>query len=194
MKQEAGRLAREIEELESKLKAVAGGKIAMGRSEDCPDELHKRFLESVLAFETTPEVVPFDLLAESGLALPPPAEVSDERVHAQLHQVIDAMSLLGIYLLNTDHLSDRELYHRLWGEILREPTALSPHIKGSACHVDLVGSGSREDVRLYLKYYADEDVRRNWGEDYPDDDIPPHQDPPYDRDRNLPAPQGWRIA
>jgi hypothetical protein len=162
MKRETRQLTREIEELESKLKALTRGEFAMGRSDDCPDELHKRFLESVLACETTPEVVPFDLLSESGLAMPPPAEVLDESMHAQLHRVIDAMALHGIYLQNTDHLNDLELYRCLWEEILREPMVLAPHRKEFACHVDLVGSGSEEDIRLYLMYHADEDSRCQW--------------------------------
>jgi hypothetical protein len=52
----------------------------------------------------------------------------------------------------------------------------------------LLGGGSEEDNQLYLKYYADDDWRQHWHEDWPDDLIPAHQDPPYDRDRLLPKP------
>ena len=41
---------------------------------------------------------------------------------------------------------------------------------------------------LYLKYYADDDFRRQWHNDWPSDPIPAHEDPPYDRDRLLPKP------
>jgi len=191
---EQSRRAQEIEELEAKLKAIAGGNAVIGRSEDFPDELHKRFLASVLAFETAPEEVPFDLLTKSGVSLPPPANVPDGKIHAQLHDVIDAMSLLGMYLQNTDHLSDRELYRLLWEKVLREPTVLMPNVKDLACHIDLVGSGSEEDIRLYLKYYADEDYRGDWHERWPEDELPPHEDPPFNRDRDLPAPRGWRVV
>ena len=56
--------------------------------------------------------------------------------------------------------------------------------------VDVLGSGSEEDTYLYLKYYADDDWRRFWLKDFPDDEIPDHEDPPYDRDRLLPKPPG----
>ena len=48
------------------------------------------------------------------------------------------------------------------------------------------GSGSDEDNELYLKYYADEDYRQRWHKDWPNDVIPPHVDPPYNRDSKLP--------
>ena len=56
------------------------------------------------------------------------------------------------------------------------------------CHLDLVGSGSEEDIALWLKYYADEETRVQWARDFPDMVVPPHENPPYDRDRQLPKP------
>jgi len=55
----------------------------------------------------------------------------------------------------------------------------------SACHIDLVGNGSKESVELFLRYYADAEARRDWAEDC--DAMPDHETPPYDRDRHLPA-------
>jgi hypothetical protein len=53
-------------------------------------------------------------------------------------------------------------------------------------NIDLVGSGSPEDVHLYLKHYAEEETRQQWAKDWPEDVIPEHENPPYDRDRHLP--------
>jgi hypothetical protein len=52
----------------------------------------------------------------------------------------------------------------------------------------MLGGCSEEDNRLYLKYYADDASRKQWHRDFPDDPLPAHQDPPYDRDRLLPKP------
>jgi hypothetical protein len=41
-----------------------------------------------------------------------------------------------------------------------------------------------------MKYYADEGTRRGWLADFPDDEMPPHEEPPYDRDRFLPRANG----
>ena len=56
----------------------------------------------------------------------------------------------------------------------------------SAWHIQLLSSGSDEDNYLYLKYYADDDWRRQWHKDFPSDPIPEHEELPYDRDRLLP--------
>jgi hypothetical protein len=39
---------------------------------------------------------------------------------------------------------------------------------------------------LYHKFYASEESRQRWLRDFPDEPMPPHEDPPYDRDGNLP--------
>jgi hypothetical protein len=39
-----------------------------------------------------------------------------------------------------------------------------------------------------MKYYADEEWRRQFQEEFPDFQMPEHEDPPYDRDRLLPQP------
>ena len=85
---------------------------------------------------------------------------------------------MRIFLSETDLRCDRALYTHLLTDILDED---------SACHLELVSSGGDEDTFLYLKYNADDDFRRAWGEDYPDDLLPDQADPPYDRDRFLPA-------
>ena len=57
--------------------------------------------------------------------------------------------------------------------------------------MDLLGGWSDADTSLYMKYYADEESRREWLADFPDYDMPAHDDPPYDRDRLLPQP--WEV-
>jgi hypothetical protein len=57
----------------------------------------------------------------------------------------------------------------------------------SAWHLQFT-SGSDEDTDAYLRYYADDDERRQWLVDFPDYVMPPHEDLPYDRDRHLPVP------
>jgi len=52
--------------------------------------------------------------------------------------------------------------------------------------LDVIGRGSEEDIEIGLKYYDDEEERVHWRKIFPDDPIPDHEYPPYDRDRYLP--------
>lgn len=84
-------------------------------------------------------------------------------------------------------MSDRELYTRLWNDTLRHEVPQEAETFGAE-HVDLVSTGSDEDVHAWLKYYADEETRRDWAERYPDYALPAHEELPYDRDRHMPQP------
>jgi hypothetical protein len=172
--------------MEEKLRRLSGGKGESGFSESCSPELREKILESMLAFEEAPQVRLFEELEKGGLSLPAPDDLDDAQLNAKLWEVIRGMSLLGAYLYHTDHLSDRELYCLLWAELLREETVIRPVNPGFAEHIDIVGSGSKEDIELYLKYYADEDERLSWADDCPDTALPDRETPPFKRDELLP--------
>jgi hypothetical protein len=74
----------------------------------------------------------------------------------------------------------------LWHDLLREAAKDLPLDDSSAWHIDLLSSGSAEDTYLYLKYYADDATRQQWSVDFPDDQMPEHEQSPFDRDRHLP--------
>jgi hypothetical protein len=175
-----------IEKLKQEAAALSHGRMVSGVSPECPAEIEERFWKQVIAFENAPEVQPFEVLVQSGLALPPPEEMDDARLTVKLWETIHGLAFLGVYLDSTDHLSDRELYARLWSDILRQPTALQPDDPNVAWHVDLIGGGSEDEILLYLKYYADDEIRRSWAEEWPDHPLPDAVPRPFDRDRHLP--------
>jgi hypothetical protein len=160
--------------------------------DDPQDETEEQFWEQVDAFEGE-EARPLSaVLTEAGVTLTPAEEMDDAQLHAKLWDVIHALALLGAFLHNTDHLSDRELYLELWDEIFGESMVLMPDNLDFACHIDLVGSGSEEHTQLYMKYYATEDARRSWLEEWPEDVMPEPEKPPHDRDRTLPQAEARR--
>jgi hypothetical protein len=156
-------------------------------STDDPEDLHDLFLKNVAAYEEREPGCLFDLLPESGIPLPPPEELGDEDIGRKLWDVIHGLAQFGTFLHNTNHLSDRELYIYLWSDALREEAVLMPEDPSYAYHIDLVGSGSEEDIHLYLKYYASNKERREWLKDWPTDPLPDRETPLYDRDRRLPT-------
>ncbi len=147
----------------------------------------EEFLEQLLFMEGVNEEPLFDILVREGVPLPAPTTLDDEQIKTKLWAVINVLALLGQYLSRTDHLSDRQLYELLWTQILREPASVCPGNPNAACFIDILGGCSEEDFLINLKYYAEEEERLDWAEEYPDDIIPPHEPLPYDRDRHLPG-------
>jgi hypothetical protein len=139
-------------------------------------------------YEEAPWTTHFQQLENAGTSLPAPDSLNDAELTAKLWEVIQKLALLHVFIEQTDHLSDRELYIYLLNDCLREETKAMPLAANSACHIQLLSSGSDEDNFLYLKYYADDDWRRPWHKDWPNDPMPDHVNPPYDRDRVLPKP------
>lgn len=174
---------KRIEKLKAQLEEL-GGKLS-----DNPDlsaDMEEQFLKHIHAFESAQQSSLLEWLENAGLALPPPEQLDDAQLREKLWEVIRRMASLGAYLHSTNHLNDRELYTYLFHEGLREDTVLFPEDPSFASHIDLVSSGSDEDIFLWMKYYADDGTRRQWLKDFPDSELPPHEDPPFNRDQDLP--------
>lgn len=178
---------KRIEELKRQADELAGGEMASWKSDELTPEMEEDFLRSVIQYETAPWTTHYQQLEEAGVKLPAPEAMDDEKLTAKLWEVIEALAGIRVFLENTNHLGDRELYTELWSKVLREETKSIAFDQYSAWHIDLIGSGSDEHIYLWMKYYADEGTRRQWMKDWPDYEMPEHQEPPYDRDRRLPG-------
>jgi hypothetical protein len=172
-----------INKLRAELEKIGGSTSTL---ESMPADMEEEFLRHVLEYETAEQISLLRLLENSGLEVLPPETLDDDALKIRLKEMIDRMATLGAYLLHTNHLSDRDLYDYLYHEALREETVLFPENPSYAYMIDLTGSGSEDDNQTYLKYYADEQYRRQWAHDWPDDRMPEHEEPPFDRDRFLP--------
>lgn len=172
-----------IAKLREEIRKLGGSAMSL---EDLPADVEEEFLRHVLEYETAEPISLFRMLENSGLELPSPESLANVDVTTKLTETIERMASLGAYLLHTNHLSDLDLYEYLYNDGLREEAVLFPENPGYAYMIDLTGSGSEEDNHVYLKYYADEQQRQQWALDWPDDTMPEHEDPPFDRDRHLP--------
>lgn|SRR6185312_6451201 len=179
---------KRIEELKQQAEELSGGQMEVHSLDDYPSEVEEGFWNYVVDYEKAPWTTNFQQLENAGVSLPAPDSLTDEELTAKLWEVIQKLALLRVFVEQTDHLSDRELYTHLWTESLREETKALTLGPNSACHIQILGGCSEEDMELYLKYYGDEDFRQSWQKDWPKDPIPAHEDPPYDRDRLLPKP------
>lgn len=148
---------------------------------------HEAWLREMAAMESGDHDTTMAAVLEAdGVELPPADSLSDEVLTRKLMEVVRAMAEHQAFLHATNHLSDRELYIRLREDVLQEEVYL-PTLPGAAVHFDLVSSGSEEDIRLYLMYYADDAERQRWAEEFPEIELPPKRPHPFDRDRFLPG-------
>jgi hypothetical protein len=177
-----------IAKLRAELEKLGGTTTTL---ESMPADMEEEFLRHVLEYERAEPITLFRLLENAGVQIPPPTDLDDLALSTKLTEIIERLATLGAYLLHTNHLSDRALYEYLYNEGLREEAVLFPENPSYAYIIDLTGNGSEEDNQLYLKYYADEEHRKQWALDWPDDPMPDHENPPFDRDRTLPqSPRG----
>ena len=172
-----------ITKLRAELDKLGGSSTSL---DSMPADMEEEFLRHVLEYETAEPISLLRLLENAGFVVPPPETLDQDTIKIKLKELIDRLGSLGAYLLHTDHLSDRELFDYLYHDGLREEAVLFPENPSYAYMIDLTGSGSEEDNQLYLKYYADHEHRRQWAHDWPDDRLPEHEDPPFDRDRFMP--------
>jgi hypothetical protein len=175
--------AKRREQLRKQIQARGG---IVGFGPGCPPEYEEKFLERVLACELEEEgPLLIQHLKGAGVQVPRPDELDEPALTSKLWEVIEALGRLRVYLGSTDHLSDRELYRYLYEGMLQQPAHVSDDAS-TAWYFDVIGSGSEEDVALYLRYYADPEERRRWASDFPDTPIPEPEKRPFDRDRHLP--------
>jgi hypothetical protein len=179
---------KRIEDLKRRAEELSDGQMEAGGLDDCPADMEESFWKHVVDYEEAPWTTNFQQLETAGVSLPSPDSLNDHDLTAKLWEVIQKLALLRVFIEQTDHLSDRGLYTHLWTDSLREETKMLPADANSAWHIQMLGGCSEEDNRMYLQYYADDDFRKQWHKDFPDDPIPAHEDPPYDRDRLLPKP------
>lgn len=104
---------------------------------DNPQEPDEFYWTMVYDLEHAPTVTARARLLEHGIIPVPPQELTnDTDLHDELWTIIEGLSLVGLFLMNTDHLTDRDLYCRLYYKILDEQTRLMPPASEAAEYID----------------------------------------------------------
>lgn len=161
--------------------------MAKAHSKKARPDSYEEYARKMDLFMNGPTTTHFQMLIDAGIELPEPDSMTDEQIGAKLWEVVHGLARLRAFLSETNHLSDRELYSKLWHDTLRQEEPAIDEI-GFTSHIGLLSGGGEPEMSLYLRYFADAEFRRHWAEDIPDYEMPPHEGPPFDRDRHLPQP------
>ena len=176
-----------VENLKEEIAESTGGEFTEAKSEEIPPALEAAYLEKVRDLERDGWQRPIDQLAAQGDAPLPPAELTDEILTAKLWELLHCLACRGFYVQHTDHLSDRELYTALWEKGLREEAILpGKRSRTAAWFHDFIGSYGPEDMQIFHRYYEDEKSRARHLTEFPSDEIPPRERPPFSRDWRVP--------
>ena len=174
--------ARRRAELEEAVRTLGG---VLAPTTDFTEE--QDHIQRLIAAESAPPVTLRAWLMRHGLEFAAPGALPPEKLPGELQRLIQALAFARVFLSCTDHLSDSALYFRLWKDVLDADEPDVPRSEDDACHWDLSQSGAR-DNDIWLMYYASEDDREEWAENFPEASMPPRRPPPFGRDDQLPQP------
>jgi hypothetical protein len=116
------------------------------------------YLSSILAWERAPSL-PISQWFEPELVLPPHDTLSDAQMQQWLDQTLRQLFDRNILLDFTGHLSDRQLYCLIARDILPEREK-KVAIANTYLHWQCIDPVVEEEN--WLRYYADDDERREW--------------------------------
>lgn len=179
-----------IARLKSRARELAGGRLVCGESSEIDADLLEQFWAGVVAFESASKRPLTQLLAKSGFDLPPTRQLTGPALRRTLRALIRRLAEWRYYLVHTDHLSDRDLYTLLREDVLTQPdNELPPETEASMIFDLAMFDRGLPPGTTFLRYYADQQMRRDMATELAPDKLPAHSDPPFDRDRRLPAPE-----
>jgi hypothetical protein len=175
--------------LQEQANELAGGEMSHSEAEDLDPGIAEQFWANVVAFESAaPGATLFVELEEAGVAMPPPETLDDMQVTEKVWEIAQKLGEMSTYLEHTDHLSDRELYVKLWSDVLREPAMMPAGMPGWNQNISMIGSYGEEELEIMHRYYEDAESRQRWLKEWPNETLPDPEPLPYDRDAYLPKP------
>ena len=137
-------------------------------AQDTGGEPDRFYWTLVYDMEMAPSTTGRAMLLEHHIVPVPPQDLAaDEDLHDELWTVVEALAASGVFILNSDHLCDRDLYARLYYRILDEPTRCLPPESEASEFIDCLhpmdlddhGMGKQLFDRQQAGHEPDESVR-----------------------------------
>lgn len=118
-----------------------------------------QYWEVVHDLEFAPMTTNLKQLNELGVDVPCSWMLNAWELAGALQEVIEGLAVLGIYLLHTGHLSDRDLYERLHEDVLQEPVREMVPLPECCEWIDLCDGGSRDPSDAWWSFHASDEQR-----------------------------------
>lgn len=184
--------ALRIAELQAELASLTGEPISRHLAEDAGDEdEHARWMEDLEAIEGGPSMPLHDILQQRRNFYPPPLARLTHPIDLgeNLWLLLYALASMRIFIYDTNHLSDRELYAVLLDKVLSDSTTILAEGSEWNCRISICEITDERDPHqsCHWRYYADVEERQWFAENYPDEALPSKEEPPFDRDDFLPT-------
>lgn len=147
----------------------------LAEARDRGQNADRSFWAMVYDFELAPMTTNRKQLAELGVEVVASASLADDELSVKLREIVDMLGRLNVYLLHTNHLSDRELYEKLAEDILDEEVRDLPPDGHAREFIDLCIAETEEEWERFERHYGGGEGSVT---------------PPFDRDATLPRPPG----
>ena len=183
--------ALRIGRLRAELAELTGEPVAEHTADSPQEDDPEAMLKHMEALENGPLYPLADILKEQRNFTPaPPARLENPvDIHENLWLLLHALASMRVFVEDTNHLSDAELYEVLVERMLRSEIASVPVSSGWNCRFSIceLCDERRTMPECWLRYYADDTQRAELADQFPGEAIPPKEPQPYDRDDFLPT-------
>jgi hypothetical protein len=132
-------MARDLRRFRAEMEAERATRIdqLVAEAKRSGEDADRHHWTMVYDTEFAPSTTGRAMLLEHRIVPFPPQDLPTEaELHDELWTVVEGLAVSGVFLINTDHLGDRDLYCRLYYRILDEPTRLLPPTSEAAEFID----------------------------------------------------------
>ena len=99
-------------------------------------------------FEKAPLTTNYDMLQSAGVLIVPPKDIIETcgSFTFHLNHLIHSLAALNVYLTRTNHLTDEQLYTKMWDGPLKDEVRFLPPSEGVAEYLDLFATSGWDDA------------------------------------------------
>ncbi len=124
---------------------------------------------------------PWEALQRRGWTPTDPATIWDNELAGAIQRLVLDLSWLHVYFTETEHLTDRDLYARLYEFARYSDRTLEPGSSEGGIVVSLLDGAGGGVPDIFFRYYASPELRTAYQRLHPEEVLPELEPAPYPR-------------